>query len=57
MEFVECHGIKECVQKAILEKNFSKSEPILMLLKMVWHMHKDNSNKDLQCHLPNNILF
>ena len=28
MEFVECRGIKECVQKAILEKNFSKSEPI-----------------------------
>ena len=28
-----------------------------MLLKMVWHMHKDNSNKDLQSRLPNNILF
>ena len=58
MEFVEFHGNSVCVLKAILEKKTSLNpSKFLILLKMVWHMHKDDGDKDCQCSLPSNIQF
>ena len=39
LEFVEFDGIKECVQKAILERNFTKFQ--VNFIPLVWFMHKD----------------
>ena len=43
LEFVEFDGIKECVQKAILERNFTKFQ--VNFIPLVWLMHKDEGNK------------
>ena len=39
------------------EKTSLNPSKFLILLKMVWHMHKDDGDKDCQCSLPSNIQF
>ena len=43
LEFVEFDGIKEWVQKAILERNFTKFQ--VYFIPLVWLMHKDEGNE------------
>ena len=52
------HEIGGCVLKAILEKKTSLNpSQFLVLLKMVWHIHKDDGDKDFQSSLLSNIQF
>ena len=46
-----------CVHKAILEKNFPQFQVNLILIKMVWLIHKGEGNKDFQNSLLHEIQF
>ena len=39
------------------EKTSLNPSQFLVLLKMVWHMHKDDGDKDFQSSLLSNIQF
>ena len=45
-----------CLKGHFGEKSVNPSQ-FLLLLKMVWHMHKDDGDKDFQSSLPSNIQF
>ena len=57
MEFVEFHGMKVCLKGHLGEKSSLNPSQFLIPLKMVWHMHKDDGDKDFQRSLPSNIQF
>ena len=46
-----------CLKGHFGEKTSLNPSQFLVLLKMVWHMHKDDGDKDFQSSLPSNIQF
>ena len=53
LEFVEFHGIRGvCLKGHFGEKSSVNPSQFLLLLKMVWHMHQDDGDKDFQSSLP-----
>ena len=48
MEFVEFDGIKGVFKSPFCRKTSLKSKLLLIQLKKVWLMHKDEGNKDFQ---------
>ena len=46
-----------CLKGHFGEKSSVNPSQFLLLLKMVWHMHKDDGDKDFQSSLPSNIQF
>ena len=62
--FAHCLGIcgiswnlGVCLKGHFGEKSSVNPSQFLLLLKMVWHMHKDDGDKDFQSSLPSNIQF
>ena len=46
-----------CLKGHFGEKSSPNPSQFLIPLKMVWHMHKDDGDKDFQRSLPSNIQF
>ena len=62
--FAQCLGIcgiswnqGVCLKGHFGEKTSLNPSQFLVLLKMVWHMHKDDGDKDFQSSLLSNIQF